>query len=86
MPAPGKAEAFATSIPLELTAGRAVRVTVPAKIAFNLDQMQKVTQEVLGRLGCDKCHSGWDIRFKLEEDFFVDERGNVRGGIGGIGG
>jgi hypothetical protein len=64
---------------------RTVRVVVPAKIAFDLGSMNKVTGAILGRLGCPACHSGWDIRFDLAREFAVDEKGNlhelVSGGI-----
>lgn len=50
-----------------------VRVAIPAKVAYNLKSMQKVTAEILDRLGCPACHSGHDIRFELIRDFLVDE-------------
>jgi hypothetical protein len=63
---------------------RAVRVAVPAKIAFDIGSMQKVTAGILGKLGCPGCHSGWDIRFMLERSFVVDEQLNIRGGLEGV--
>ena len=81
MAAQGKAEGAQIAFPKELAAGRTVRVVVPAKVAFNLDQMQGVTADILNRLGCPTCHSGFDIRFFLEQDFIVNEQGQVRGGF-----
>ena len=86
MAATPRPEITTATLERALGAGRTVHVVVPAQIAFNLDRMQTVTREILGRLGCDKCHSGWDIRFRLETDFIVDEQGKVRGGLGPIGG
>lgn len=61
---------------------RTVRVSVPAKVAFNLGNMQEVTASILERLGCPECHSGWDIRFDIERQFLVDENLNIRRGLG----
>jgi hypothetical protein len=63
----------------EFSFGGAVRVSVPASVARDLDVMAKVTKEVLGRLGCPNCHSGFDIRFDIEREFFVNLEGKVRG-------
>ncbi len=56
---------------------KAVKVSIPAQVAFDLTAMQKVTKDILGRLGCSECHSGFDIRFGLENRFRVDEKLNV---------
>lgn len=53
--------------------GTVVRVAVPAKVYSNLEQMQTITRNLLGRFGCLACHSGIDIRFVVEENFTVDE-------------
>jgi hypothetical protein len=53
---------------------RPVRVVVPTDVLFNLDRMQKVTANLLGRLGCPACHSGFDIRFLRETDFLVNAK------------
>ena len=58
--------------------GNQVRVTIPARVAFDLKSIQKVTAQVLGQLGCEACHSGFDIRFALVRDFVVDANLNVR--------
>lgn len=55
-----------------------VRVSVSREVAHNLDAMQKVTRNVLGKLGCEACHSGFDIRYDVLRDFIADERGEVR--------
>jgi hypothetical protein len=56
-----------------------VRVSVPSKVFYDLEKMQAATKEILGRLGCSSCHSGFDIRFRQESEFRV----NVDGRIGG---
>jgi len=53
---------------------RSVRIVVPREVAFNLERMQKVTANLLGRLGCSQCHSGFDIRFLQELDFVVNSK------------
>lgn len=55
-----------------------VTVSVPAKLAANLHDMQKVTERVLGKLGCPGCHSGFDIRFRQEIEFVANVGGEVR--------
>jgi hypothetical protein len=62
---------------------RVVRVAIPAKVAFDLGNMQKVTQSILGRLGCPSCHSGWDIRFRMSLDFLVNDKLEIREGMEG---
>jgi hypothetical protein len=58
--------------------GNVVRVTIPAKVAHDLSSMQKVTASVLGKLGCEACHSGFDIRYDVVREFVVDEKLGVR--------
>ena len=55
-----------------------VHVSVPVGIYYNADKMATVTKEVLGRLGCLACHSGFDIRFQQEVEFVVNVAGQVR--------
>ena len=50
-------------------------VRVDAATFHDLGRMQKITAEALGRLGCEGCHSGWDIRFLLERDWRVNPAG-----------
>ena len=61
--------------------GGVVSVTIPASVAGNLATMQKITANVLGKLGCGQCHSGFDIRFNMEDLIFkADLRGEVTQG------
>jgi hypothetical protein len=49
-----------------------VIVRVPAKLS--LDQAHKVVANVLGKLGCPACFSGFDIRFAHIRDLVVDAK------------
>ena len=51
-----------------------VRVAVPAGVAYDLDRFQKVQKDILGRLGCLACCSGWDIRWDIYRNFAVDDK------------
>jgi hypothetical protein len=42
---------------------RPVNVFTPPKAVHDLKSLEKVTRDVLGRLGCGNCHSGFDLRF-----------------------
>jgi hypothetical protein len=61
-----------------MSGARTVHVTIPADVAFDLDRFQQVQKDILGRLGCMACCSGWDIRFDIERRFVVDANLNVR--------
>lgn len=61
------------SDPMPYAGGNVVRVMVPREIHFDLGKLQRVQSEILGRLGCMACCSGWDIRFELERSFIVDK-------------
>lgn len=63
---------------------RTVHVTIPAEVAFDLDRIQTVQKEILGRLGCQACCSGFDIRFDIARRFIVDEQLRVKP-IGNLG-
>jgi len=61
--------------------GGVVHVSVPASASNNLAMMQKITANVLGKLGCLGCHSGFDIRFHNEElNFKADIKGEITQG------
>lgn len=60
------------------SAGNVVRVKIPVRIANDLKSMQQVTASVLGQLGCEACHSGFDIRYDVVREFIVDENLGVK--------
>jgi len=57
--------------------GRPIRVTVPVSVAFNFEKMMGVTKTILGKLGCQACCSGFDIRYIHENDFRFNEKGEL---------
>ena len=57
---------------------RTIRVTVPAKVAFDLAAIQKIQGSILDRLGCAACCSGHDIRFDIARSYMVDEKLNIK--------
>lgn len=65
---------------LEATAGLkgdVVRVTLPARAAFEIDSMGKVLANLAERLGHTGCLSGSNCFFTLEKEFVVDPELNV---------
>lgn len=55
-----------------------IRVSISPSVYFKLDAIQKIQKDILGRLGCLACCSGWDIRYDLQRQFIVDEKLNIR--------
>ena len=51
-----------------------VRVYVPREVAYDLAKMTELTRSVLGKLGCDACHSGRLIDYLVIEDFVVNPK------------
>lgn len=60
-----------------------VRVALPPDVAYDLSKIQRVQKDILGRLGCPACCSGWDIRWDIFRNFVVDEKLNVSAGPAG---
>lgn len=71
------------SLPQDPIPDRRVTVYVPRDVAFNLNKMNEITKKVLGRLGCDQCHSGRLIDFLIIEDFVVNSKLEVQDLPGG---
>ncbi|MGI9597378.1 MAG: hypothetical protein ACR2QK_14540 [Acidimicrobiales bacterium] len=57
--------------------GGAVRISMPAKVANDLDTFKKGVVAFAEQLGCPECFSGFDCTFESERDFIIDERLNV---------
>jgi len=57
---------------------RSVRVTLPREVAYDLDRFTKIQKDILGKLGCLACCSGFDIRWDFEQRFVVDAKLNVQ--------
>jgi hypothetical protein len=51
-----------------------VNIYVTRDVAFNIDKMFQITKTVLGKLGCDGCHSGRILDFHIIEDFVVNPK------------
>lgn len=50
-----------------------VRVSIPANLHSDLGKFQQIQKDILGKLGCAACCSGWDIRFNVQRQFLVDK-------------
>jgi hypothetical protein len=61
------------------TASRTVYIGVPRKIDNDLKHMNRITEQVLGKLGCGQCHSGFDLRF-VPDPFIFNEKGELASG------
>jgi hypothetical protein len=51
--------------------GGLVEVDVPPDALYDIAKLERITKAVLGKLGCDNCHSGYDIRYKTKSLNFV---------------
>jgi hypothetical protein len=51
--------------------GKPVYVVVPPKL--DLKGVQTITAKTLGILGCENCHSGFDIRFLQQQVILFDK-------------
>jgi hypothetical protein len=66
--------------PIDPIPFRAVRVSAPAAVFDNIEQLGSSIEKVLGRLGCPACCSGFDILFQRELDgFVVDTKLGIKG-------
>jgi hypothetical protein len=50
----------------------AVRVVLPASVAFNLDLLKKSIAGLAEQLGCSTCFSGANCFFQMEREFVVE--------------
>lgn len=73
---------MATTLPKPQAPGRTVYVAAPRGIGNDIDKMFRLTRNVLGKLGCDGCHSGFDLRFIGGGDpiFFGNEKSEIVAG------
>jgi len=49
-----------------------VRVTLPAKIAYDPSALKESIGSILERIGCPRCFSGADCLFQTERSFVLD--------------
>lgn len=67
-------------LPSDPVPWKTVRVTAPGAVFDDIDTLSSSIEKVLGRLGCGKCCSGFDVLFQRELDGFqFDERLGLRG-------
>lgn len=64
--------------------GQQIRVIVPREVGNNLEQLQKTLANVMGRLGCARCTSGYDLRLIQECDFVVNAKTLAPEGLSAI--
>jgi hypothetical protein len=69
-----KPAANTAALNADLISDNHVRIYITREVAFNFEKITKVTQNVLGRLGCDQCHSGRILDFMIMEDFVVNPK------------
>ncbi len=72
-----EARAVSLHLPQDPIPDRRVTATLARSVSFDLDRMQKAVANIAGRLGCAACCSGFDILFRNELDFVIDENLNV---------
>jgi hypothetical protein len=64
----------------QVRSGGPVRISLPAKVAYNKDALKETIVSVVEQLGCPRCFSGHDCQFSLERNLSVDADGKVSGG------
>jgi hypothetical protein len=53
---------------------RTVNIYVTRDVAYDITKLERVTRTVLGKLGCDGCHSGRDLRIRVMDDYVVNPK------------
>ncbi|HXM42275.1 MAG TPA: hypothetical protein VN924_13565 [Bryobacteraceae bacterium] len=48
-----------------------INVHVSAETLYNLEALQRITATIIGRTGCNTCHSGRQILYQQEENEFT---------------
>ncbi|MFT5780028.1 MAG: hypothetical protein ACI837_002989 [Crocinitomicaceae bacterium] len=51
-----------------------IRLTIPAKVAYNADAFQKSIHSLLDEIGCRACFSGVDCFISTFQDYSLDAR------------
>ena len=79
---PTKTEAIQHLDKDKLLHGAAVRITIPAEVAYDLNSLQKGIAGLVERLGCRPCFSGADCFFRIERDYVIDPSLKINGAAG----
>jgi hypothetical protein len=76
----------ATTQVRELRSAGPVRITLPARVAYDPDALKKSIASIAEQLGCPKCFSGADCYFQTEREFVVNPPGKATpaGPVAGI--
>jgi hypothetical protein len=53
-----------------------VRITLPASVASDINQLQSSLANIAEQLGCPKCVSGYNCRFQIEQAYLFDPIAN----------
>ena len=69
----------AASIP-SLRAAGPVRISLPAKVAYDPKALKNSIKEIVERLGCPRCFSGAECLFQMERDFVINPSGKFEAG------
>ena len=62
------------AITRDIPDARAVNIYVSREIAFDFKKLTQITAKVLGRLGCEGCHSGRMLLYHTLEDFVINPK------------
>ena len=54
--------------------GTVVTIAIPREVGYDLKKIQKIQEELVGRLGHPGCYSGFDILFKIERSYTVNAK------------
>src|SRR5687768_11115992 len=63
-----------TALATERRARGAVRITLPASVAYDPKALRKGIASIVERLGCPKCFSGADCLFTNERELVIDPK------------
>jgi hypothetical protein len=55
----------------------AIRLSIPAKVAYNADAFKKSIYDLLDELGCPKCFSGVDCYLTTIQDYVLNPKENA---------
>jgi hypothetical protein len=63
-----------------LSKSQVVQVQVPAKVAVDLDlhAIHELELDLFDKLGHPACYSGFDIRWIIEDQYFVNESRSIQ--------
>jgi hypothetical protein len=60
-----------------------IRISLPAKVAYQPDALKKNIAALMERIGCPHCFSGADCWFTVERDFLVDPANTITARLSG---